>query len=151
MISLPWSSPDEAGDEFDLTDTGTPERRPLILLAEDHEANIAAISGFLMNRYRLLIARNGLEAIAQAQEQGPEVILMDMQMPVLNGLDAISRLRQDQNLKRIPIIALTALTTPGERERCLAAGANVYLSKPVSKRGLLEAIEGQLPSYKVIE
>ena len=114
---------------------------PLLLLAEDNEANIATFREYLEAKgYRVLVARQGVEAIAQAQAHQPALILMDVQMPGMDGLEAIRRLRKDDALKSTPIIALTALAMPGDRERCLAAGANDYLSKPVQLRALAERI-----------
>ncbi len=110
---------------------------PLILLAEDNPANIAMLTGYLeAKKYRLLIATNGREAIAVAQAQHPDLILMDIQMPEMDGLEAIQYLRQDANLCKIPIIALTALAMDSDRDRCLAVGANDYLSKPVKLKQL---------------
>jgi CheY-like chemotaxis protein len=71
---------------------------------------------------------------------------MDIQMPGVDGLEAIQRIRADSDLAGIPIIALTALAMPGDRERCLAAGANEYVSKPVRLRTLLNAVETHLPA-----
>lgn len=118
---------------------------PLILLAEDNEANILTVSAFLEARgYRLIVARNGEEAIQRAQESRPAIILMDIQMPLLDGLEATRRLRADRELAATPIIALTALAMPGDREQCLAAGADDYLSKPISMRELAQMIERRL-------
>jgi CheY-like chemotaxis protein len=86
------------------------------------------------------LARNGNEAIDRAREQRPDLILMDIQMPGLDGLEAIRRIRSDPPLASIPIVALTALAMPGDRERCLEAGANEYLNKPVSLKRLKEII-----------
>jgi signal transduction histidine kinase len=143
-VSLPWSGGGEAREELNPSSNAASESPPLILLAEDNEANIAIISSFLTNQYRLVIARNGLEAIEQAQEAKPDLVLMDIQMPVMDGLEAINHIRGDRQLKHVPIITFTALTLPGDRERYLAAGANDYLSKPVSQGRLLQAIREQL-------
>lgn len=145
-VSLP--GPGQAEDNEAQPHPDIVEKRPLILLAEDTEANITTLSGFLTNHYRLVVARNGLEAIQQIQEEAPDLILMDVQMPVMNGLEAIGRLRQDSRLKEVPIIALTAFVRSGDRERCLAAGANAYLSKPLNRDGLLQAIQEQLPAHE---
>jgi CheY-like chemotaxis protein len=116
-----------------------------ILLAEDNETNIIMTRDMLQRKgYQVSIARNGLEAIARAREIHPDIILMDIQMPELDGLETTRRIRAEASLAHIPIIALTALAMPGDRERCLAAGANDYLCKPVSLQELLKVIETQL-------
>jgi PAS domain S-box-containing protein len=118
---------------------------PLILLAEDNEDNINTFSDYLqLQGYRVIVARNGEEALERVKEEKPDVILMDVQMPGMDGLEATRRLRANSELANVPIIALTALAMPGDRERCLEAGANEYLSKPVSLKRLVEVIEAQL-------
>lgn len=81
--------------------------------------------------YDVTVARNGGEALVRAHEAPPHAILMDIQMPGMDGLQAIRRIRADVGLNAIPIVALTALAMPGDRERCLQAGADEYLTKPV--------------------
>jgi CheY-like chemotaxis protein len=118
---------------------------PLILLAEDNEANIETIGGYLEDQgHRMEYAPNGMEAVKRARKLRPELILMDIQMPIMDGLTAIRELRADPATKDTPIIALTGLAMPGDRERCLAAGANDYVSKPVSLRSLMKNIRGRL-------
>lgn len=113
-----------------------------ILLAEDNEFNIQAISDYLDAKgYQLTIARNGREALELARESPPHLILMDIQMPEMDGLEAIRRLRAMPTFTQTPIIALTALAMPGDQERCLEAGANQYLKKPISLRDLAETIQ----------
>ncbi|NJR32770.1 MAG: response regulator [Chamaesiphon sp. CSU_1_12] len=115
---------------------------PLILLAEDNQANIDSLSNFLMaSNYRLLVAKNGREAIDLAATLFPDLILMDIQMPGLDGIEAIQHIRQNPQLANIPIIALTALAMSGDREKCLAAGASEYLPKPVKLKHLKETIQ----------
>ncbi len=125
--------------------TGHTERlavSPLILLAEDNDANITTISNYLEAKgYRILLAKNGQEAIAFATTHHPDVILMDIQMPVMDGLEAIRQIRLDPNLVNIPIVALTALAMNSDREKCLDAGANDYLTKPVKLRQLVTTIQ----------
>lgn len=112
-----------------------------ILLVEDNEFNIAAISEYLEDKgYQVSVARNGREALTMVGEAHPDLILMDIQMPEIDGLEATRRLRAMPDFMRTPIIALTALAMPGDRERCLKAGANEYMTKPVSLKGLIEAI-----------
>jgi len=119
---------------------------PLILLAEDNEANIATISSYLEAKgYRVSPARNGQEAISLANQETPALILMDIQMPEINGLEATQTIRQIPHLAEVPIIALTALAMTGDCDRCLAAGATAYLSKPVKLKQLMTTIQDFLP------
>lgn len=115
---------------------------PLILIAEDNQANIDTMSGYLESRgYDLILANNGQQAIDVALAQCPELIVMDIQMPGMDGLEAIRRLRDHQQFFYTPIIALTALAMTGDRETCLAAGANEYLTKPVKLKQLVTIIQ----------
>ncbi|NTU83933.1 MAG: response regulator, partial [Chloroflexales bacterium] len=116
--------------------------RPRILLADDNEETLATLGDYLRAKgYDLRVARNGREAIVQAQEELPDVILMDIQMPGMDGLEAIRRIRAEPALAHVPILAVTALAMPSDRERCLAAGADAYLPKPLSLRTLIATIE----------
>ncbi len=118
---------------------------PRILLVEDSESNINTLFDYLMARqYRVQVARNGHDALQHAQKEKPDLILMDIRLPGENGLEIMRRIKRQEDWRTVPIIALTALAMPGDRERCFAAGANDYLSKPVSMRDLVEAIERQL-------
>jgi PAS domain S-box-containing protein len=113
----------------------------MILLAEDSTANILTVSDYLESHgYQVQVAQDGLSALEMAQALQPAIILMDIQMPVLDGLEAIRRLRAMPRFAATPIIALTALAMPGDRERCLEAGANEYMSKPASLKGLMSNI-----------
>jgi CheY-like chemotaxis protein len=96
--------------------------------------------------YRLILAENGEKAIALAQSEKPDLILMDIQMPGMDGLEAIKQIRLNANLAQIPIIALTALAMPGDRDRCLEAGANEYVSKPVRLKQLTSLMQDLLNS-----
>ncbi len=112
-------------------------RNPVVLLAEDNAANRLTIGGYLEDRgFVVHYAANGVEAVTRARLQRPEVILMDIQMPIMDGLSAMQEIRKDDTVRHVPIVALTALAMTGDRERCLAAGANEYLTKPVSLRAL---------------
>ncbi|WP_103668060.1 ATP-binding protein [Pseudanabaena sp. BC1403] len=112
-------------------------KSPLILLAEDNEANIMTISSYLAAKEcQIIVAKNGVDAIAITKSERPDLILMDIQMPVMDGLEAITQIRLDPSLVDIPIIALTALAMEGDRDRCLAAGANEYMSKPIKLKQL---------------
>jgi CheY-like chemotaxis protein len=116
-----------------------------VLLVEDNEENIVTVADYLaFKQYQVAIARTGLEALKLARQLRPDIILMDIQMPEMDGLEAIHRLRTMDEAAATPIIALTALAMSGDRERCLAAGADSYLSKPVSLRELVELIQSFL-------
>jgi CheY-like chemotaxis protein len=121
----------------------------LILLAEDNEANIATFSSYLEAKgYRILLATDGQQAIDLTKLHHPDLILMDIQMPVINGFEAIKQIRLNHDLVDIPIIALTALAMESDRERCLAAGANEYLSKPIRLKALADTIWTILQAQK---
>jgi PAS domain S-box-containing protein len=111
---------------------------PRVLLVEDTEANRECIGDYLMAKgFRVQFAVNGAEAIHLATSGAPDLILMDIQMSGMDGFEAIRRLRQNPKLARTPIIALTALAMEGDSERCLAAGATHYLSKPIALKELV--------------
>jgi PAS domain S-box-containing protein len=152
-VSLPWQEPLEATElvmkvEPEVEAPGliaSPVHPPLILVAEDEEAISLLLSDYLLScGYRITLARNGTEALEQAKAERPNLIVMDVQMPQMDGLEAIRRLRTDTNLANVPIITLTALAMPGDREKCLEAGANDYLSKPVNLKELARVIQTQL-------
>jgi PAS domain S-box-containing protein len=124
-------SPRDAGPALPALD------QPLVLLVEDNESNLEMLATYLrIKGCEVLTARNGLEAISLAKDRLPDVILMDVQMPEMDGLEATRRLRADPVLRVTPIIALTALAMTGDRERCLDAGMDDYLSKPVGLKEL---------------
>ncbi|MBE9174888.1 PAS domain-containing protein, partial [Synechocystis salina LEGE 06155] len=113
-----------------------------ILLAEDNEANATTFMSYLQAKgYRVIHALNGEEAIALIQEAKPDLVLMDIQMPGMDGLTAINKIRTELGLKDLPIIALTALAMEGDQEKCLAMGANDYISKPARLKELVALIE----------
>jgi CheY-like chemotaxis protein len=119
--------------------------RPLVLIAEDNEDNMSLLFDYLRTKgFDLIGARNGLEAVQLASEQRPDIVLMDIQMPEMDGLQAMRVIRDDPSLASLPIIALTALAMIGDRERCMAAGATTYVSKPVSLKQLNEIMRGYL-------
>ncbi len=118
---------------------------PLILLAEDNDANINTLSSYLRAKgYRIQAARNGQAAIELAQAELPSIILMDIQMPGMDGLAAIQHIRQLPTLAQTPLIVMTALALDENRERCLAVGADEYLSKPVKLKQLVAVIQALL-------
>ncbi len=115
---------------------------PLILLVEDNTVNVRTVSSYLKAKgYRILIASNGEDAIALTHTHRPDLILMDIQMPGMDGLEATQQIRAIPEAANTPIIALTALAMEGDRDRCFAAGVNDYLTKPVRLKQLTNVIQ----------
>ena len=126
----------------------THNRLPRILLAEDNDANIETLTSYLSHKaYHLLVARNGREAVALAQSENPDLILMDIQMPGMDGLEAIHQIRCLQDCDTLPIIALTALAMHGDCERCIEAGFTDCFSKPFKLKRLEERMRQLLVSH----
>ncbi|PSN20247.1 hypothetical protein C7271_03140 [filamentous cyanobacterium CCP5] len=122
-----------------------PPLAPLVLLAEDNEASAASMMGYLSSRgYRVAHRRSGREAIELAILTPPNIILIDIQMPDLNGIEATRRIRAHPDLCQVPIIALTTLAMAHDQESYLAAGVNAYLSKPVQLKYLVANIQSLL-------
>jgi CheY-like chemotaxis protein len=116
-----------------------------ILLIEDNEMNLDMLTRRLERRgFEILVAVDGAQGIEVVRQEKPDLILMDMSLPVMDGWEATRRLKADQELRHIPIIALTAHAIAGDRERCLAAGCDEYESKPVKFPRLLEKIQRML-------
>jgi PAS domain S-box-containing protein len=156
-VSLPWRVAEEQGsvgvskgEENTTLPTPIPSHphtRAVILLAEDNEDSITTFRDYLLDRgYRVIVGRNGGQAVTMARKERPDLILMDIQMPGMDGLEAMHHIREDPDpgVSNVPIVALTALAMPGDRERCLEMGASEYLSKPVGLKQLVDVIESQL-------
>jgi CheY-like chemotaxis protein len=156
---LPWE-PALASDTIErLKTTGkfkpvkfTKDNKPTILLIEDTEEVIMMVADYLeSNGFNTVTAHDGLEGILQAQLTHPDLILMDIQMPNMDGFEATKKLRSDPGFKRTPIIALTALAMSNDRERCLEAGMDEYITKPVHLRGLVKIIGNFLGGERKVE
>jgi len=158
-VILPWNnqqidrspangvSPNPLSAIYSIARTDNEQRLSAarILLVEDNATNVDVIQDYLQRKgYTVFVARNGAEALLTAQECQPQIILMDIQMPVMDGLQAIQEIRKIDALNHVPIIALTALAMPGDRERCLTAGASDYLTKPIDLGKLVQTIEAQV-------
>ena len=116
---------------------------PLIMVADDNEVILEMVGSFLeVNKFRVVCVRSGHELLERAPTLRPDLILMDIQMPGLDGMEATRRMRahSDTALAATPIIAVTALAMAGDREKCLEAGANDYLSKPIVLTQLVKKI-----------
>jgi CheY-like chemotaxis protein len=105
-----------------------------ILIVEDEEANIAVLLNILqlmMNQEQVFIARDGHEGIKMAYEHSPEIILMDLSLPKLDGWEVTRSLKSNPRFKQVPILALTAHAMVGDRDRAMQAGCDDYFSKPI--------------------
>lgn len=116
-----------------------------ILLVEDNEMNRDMLSRRLSKRgFKIEMAVNGQDGVDRAIEMIPDLILMDMSLPVMDGWEATRNLKGNEATKHIPVIALTAHAMSGDKQKALAAGCDDYDTKPVDLKRLLEKIEGQL-------
>jgi two-component system cell cycle response regulator DivK len=112
-----------------------------ILVVEDNEMNMKLFRDVLVaTGYRTLEATTGGEAVELAAEHTPDLVLMDIQLPDLDGIHALGRLRADERTAAIPVLAVTAQAMYGDRERFLAAGFDGYVSKPVNVRELIGTV-----------
>ena len=111
---------------------------PKVLIVEDNEMNRDMLSRRLERRgFEVVIAVDGGEGVAMARSESPDLVLMDMSLPVMNGWEATQAIRADAALAHLPVIALTAHSMPGDREKAMEAGCNDYDTKPVDLPRLL--------------
>jgi len=116
-----------------------------ILVVEDNHVNQKVVTAVLRKRgFSLDLASDGREALAKLENSDFELVLMDVQMPVLDGLEATRLIRQNDRWRFLPIIATTAYAMNGDREKCLEAGMTAYVSKPVHASHLLQIIDEYL-------
>lgn len=116
-----------------------------ILIVEDNEKNLKLFRLILdSNGYITLLARDGEEGVRIAEEQSPDLILMDIRMPVLGGVDAMRQLKANEKTKNIPVIATTAYAMKGDKELFLEFGFEAYISKPIRIKDFLDTIESVL-------
>ena len=112
-----------------------------VLIVEDNELNMKLFHDLLeASGYNILQTRNGLEAIDIAREHRPDLILMDIQLPEVSGLEVTKWLKDDPQLKAIPVVAVTAFAMKGDEERIRQGGCEAYLSKPISVGKFIETI-----------
>ena len=113
----------------------------LILIVEDNDKNRKLMRDVLQQRgYRTIEAETGEEGIRLAREQHPALVLMDIQLPGIDGIVALTRLREDPTTRAIPVIAVTASAMTHDRQKIMAAGFDGYQTKPISVREFLEAV-----------
>jgi CheY-like chemotaxis protein len=119
----------------------------MILIVEDNEANRLLASAVLeRDGFRVEMAGNSKEALDMLAARTPDLILMDVQLPGVDGLSFTRTLKQDEKMAAIPVVALTALAMLGDRERTLEAGCAGYISKPINTRTFADEVRKYLPS-----
>jgi CheY-like chemotaxis protein len=116
-----------------------------ILVVEDNELNMKLVKGLIkIGKHRMLEAPDAESGIQLIREQRPDLVLMDIQLPGMDGLSAAKVIKEDPTLKDIPIVALTSYAMQGDEEKALAAGCTGYIAKPIDTRKFLETVSKYL-------
>ncbi len=119
--------------------------KPTVLIVEDYEKNLKLFKLIIDTMgYRVLSTADSTEGVRMAQENIPDLILMDIQMPGMDGITALKRIREDDRTRGIPVIALTSYVMKGDRERLLAEGFSHYIPKPIEKNSFMADIRRAL-------
>lgn len=136
--------------EFDLRDPRAKSQEPrtmtkTVLIVEDNELNMKLFHDLLdAHGYKTLQTRDGMEALDIAREHHPDLILMDIQLPEVSGLEVTKWLKEDDSLAHIPVIAVTAFAMKGDEEKIIEGGCEAYIAKPISVSSFLETIQNFL-------
>jgi two-component system, cell cycle response regulator DivK len=116
--------------------------RKKVLIVEDNELNMKLFNDLLVaHGYVTLLTKDGVEAIALARQHRPDLILMDIQLPEVSGLQVTQWLKEDEDLRTIPIIAVTAFAMKGDEEKIRDGGCEAYIAKPISVASFLRTVE----------
>jgi CheY-like chemotaxis protein/HPt (histidine-containing phosphotransfer) domain-containing protein len=140
----------QAAERSTVMESSTPkgpavERNGRILVVEDNLVNQKVLQGLLKKRgYVCGIANDGAQALQVLEGGAFDLVLMDVQMPVMDGLETTRQIRQSERWRHLPVIAMTAHAMSGDRERCLAAGMDAYLTKPINSRELFQTMDSYL-------
>lgn len=122
--------------------SGKPPRRQKVLIVEDNELNMKLFNDLLMaHGYDTLQTKDGAEVLALARRHRPDLILMDIQLPEISGLEVTRWIKEDEELKLIPVIAVTAFAMKGDREKMRDGGCEDYIAKPISIASFLQTVE----------
>lgn len=149
VIDVKYSNEEESENEFITIENNTTKTNAIIadeltvFIVEDNKINMLLAKTLIkqiLPKATILELENGKEAVDKAKERLPDLIIMDIQMPIMNGYEATEEIRKLPNATNIPIIALTAGTVLGEKEKCIKAGMNDYVSKPIVKDNLEKAV-----------
>jgi two-component system cell cycle response regulator DivK len=113
-----------------------------VLIVEDNELNMKLFHDLLeAHGYATVQTKNGMEAVGLAREHRPDLILLDIQLPEISGLEVTKQLKQDDDLKSIPVIAVTAFAMKGDEEKIREGGCEAYIAKPISVTTFMETIQ----------
>ena len=123
---------------------------PLVLVVEDNLDNLRTIKALLEPHFQVVEAHDGREGVEQARHHGPDVILMDIALPEVDGIAALAEIRRDEALRDIPVFAVTASAMTGDREKILAHGFDGYISKPIEYEVLMRAVRGALDTQGMV-
>lgn len=116
-----------------------------VLIVEDNELNMKLFNDLLeAQNYETIQTSNGLEALDLARQHRPDLVLMDIQLPEISGLEVTKWLKEDEELSRIPVIAVTAFAMKGDEERIRQGGCEAYISKPIAVRQFIETVRSYL-------
>jgi two-component system cell cycle response regulator DivK len=122
--------------------SGKPPRRQKVLIVEDNELNMKLFNDLLMaHGYDTLQTKDGAEVLALARRHRPDLILMDIQLPEISGIEVTRWIKEDEELKLIPVIAVTAFAMKGDREKMRDGGCEDYIAKPISIVSFLQTVE----------
>ncbi len=113
-----------------------------ILIVEDNEKNMKLVRDILQhNGHRTLEAVNGLDGVRLAREQKPDLVLMDIQLPDIDGITALRRIREDNALDAVPVLAVSASVMPDEQHKIVTSGFDAYITKPIALKSFLETVQ----------
>jgi two-component system, cell cycle response regulator DivK len=119
-----------------------PSTRKKVLIVEDNDLNMKLFNDLLVaHGYGTLQTRDGIEALALARQHHPDLILMDIQLPEISGLQVTQWIKEDDNLRMIPVIAVTAFAMKGDEEKIRDGGCEAYIAKPISVASFLRTVE----------
>src|SRR5262247_3523749 len=132
-------------------DFGTSAMSKTVMIVEDNELNMKLFNDLLeAHGYRTVATRNGIEALDLARKHRPDLILMDIQLPEVSGLEVTKWLKEDPELKGIPVVAVTAFAMKGDEERIREGGCEAYLSKPISVAKFIDTVRHFLGNGEVV-
>ena len=133
-----------------VDNTGPPlAMQKTVLVVEDNELNMKLFNDLLeAHDYRVVQTRDGLSALDMARKHNPDLILMDIQLPEVSGIEVTKWLKEDDQLRHIPVIAVTAFAMKGDEQKIREGGCEAYISKPISVMSFLQTIDGFLKTKK---